>query len=211
MNEKLAEIITEVSIYSVLIPIAFGIKGFKSNPFILKVFLVFLCYGGLADISSDFIKGSIHLFSTYTFIQSLFFTWFLYRVFNQPKLYNAFIFMIVFWCGLFLFSHTVLLNDWKFLDLSSLFDTTAVIIISFIAAAALVDMIKDDLELTKNPIFWFCISIFIYTFCTYFVFSFISNPIYREKLWWIHNLANITAYMLYTYGYWVAIKKAQSK
>jgi hypothetical protein len=211
MNEQLAEIITEVSIYSVLLPIAFGIKGFKSNPFILKAFLIFLCYGAVVDIYSDVILGSIHLFSTYTFIQVLFFTWFLYKVFNQPKLYKAFIFMIIFWCLLYLFSHLVILDDWQFLDLSSLFDTTAVIITSFIAAAALVDMVKDDLELTKNPIFWFCISIFIYTFCTYFVVSFISNTIYREKLWWIHNLANIAAYILYTYGYWVAIKNAKSK
>lgn len=209
MNKQIAEIITEISIYSVLIPITFGIKGFKSNPFILKAFFIFLCYGGIVDIASDFIVGTYLLYSTYSFFQVLFFTWFLYKVFNQPKLYKPFIGIIVFWCALYLFSHVILINDWHFLELSSLFDTIAVIITSFIAAAALVNLVKDELELTKNPLFWFCLGIFFYTFCTYFIFSFVSNPSYREKLWWIHNLANITAYMLYTYGYWVAIKKAQ--
>jgi hypothetical protein len=211
MSIQFAEIITEVSIYSVLLPIAFGIKGFKSSPFILKVFLFFLCYGGVVDICSDFISGSNHLFSTYTFIQVLFFTWFLYKVFNQSKLYKPFIFTIVFWCLLYLLCHLILLNDWQFLKLSSLFDTMAVIVTSFIAAAALVSMVKDELALTKNPVFWFCLAIFLYTFCTYFIVSFVSNPLYREKLWWIHNLANITAYILYTYGFWVASKKTVLK
>ncbi len=211
MTDQFAEIITEVSIYSVLLPIAFGIKGFKSNPFILKAFFLFICYGGVVDIFCDFVDVSTHLFSTFTFIQALFFTWFLYKVFNQPKLYKPFIFMIIFWCLLYLFSHLVLLADWQFLKLSSLFDTMAVIVTSFLAAAALVNMVKDELELTKNPIFWFCLAIFFYTFCTYFIVSFVSNPIYREKLWWIHNLANITAYMLYTFGFWVASKKAVLK
>jgi hypothetical protein len=211
MSNNFAEIITEISIYSVLLPIAFGIKGFKSNPFILKVFLAFLGYGACVDITSDFIFVPTLLFSTYTFVQVLFFSWFLYKVFNNQKLLNAFIGLISFWCLLYLFAHLLLLNDWKFLKLSSVFDTMAVIITSFIAAAALVNMVKDDLALTKNPIFWFTLAIFFYTFCTYFIVSFVSNASYREKLWWIHNLANIAAYILYTYGYWVAIKNAKSK
>ncbi len=203
MNKQIAEIITEISIYSVLLPIAFGIKGFKSNPFILKVFLFFLCYGGAVDITSDFIIGSNLFYSTYTFIQVLFFTWFLYRVINERKLFTTFVGFMLFWCSLYVFCHLYLLNDWYFLKISSVFDTMAAIVISFIAAAALVILVKDDLELTKNPLFWFCLAIFGYTFCTYFIVSFITNPIYREKLWWIHNVANISAYLLYAYGYWV--------
>lgn len=211
MNELLAEIITEVSIYTVFVPIAFGIKGFKMNPFILKSFLFFLCYGGAVDVATDFVTYSSLFYSTYTFIQVIFFTWFLYEVFNEVKLNKFFFITIIFWCLLYLFCHLFLLNDWKFIVISSVFDTIAAIITSFIAAAALVSMVKDELELTNNPIFWFCLAIFLYTFCTYFIVSFVSNPIYREKLWWIHNLANIAAYMLYTYGYWVAIKYAKSK
>jgi hypothetical protein len=211
MNKQFAEIITEISIYSVLLPISFGIKGFKSNPFILKAFFIFLCYGGAVDIASDFIVGTYLFYSTYTFVQVLFFSWFLYKVFNNQKLLKAFIGLVSFWCLLYLFAHLIVLNDWNFLKLSSVFDTMAVIITSFIAAAALVNMVKDDLALTKNPIFWFTLAIFFYTFCTYFIVSFVSNASYREKLWWIHNLANIAAYMLYTYGYWVAIKNARSK
>jgi magnesium-transporting ATPase (P-type) len=109
------------------------------------------------------------------------------------------------------FCHLYLLNDWYFLKISSVFDTIAAIVISFIAAAALVILVKDDLELTKNPLFWFCLAIFGYTFCTYFIVSFITNPIYREKLWWIHNVANISAYLLYAYGYWVSKQRNASK
>ena len=160
---------------------------------------------------NDFIFEPNIIYNSFTFIQVLFFTWFLHQVFNQPKLFKPYIFLTSFWCLLFFFCHLVVLNDWKFTTLSSLFDTTAVIITSFIAAAALVNMVKDDLELTKNPLFWFCLAIFIYTFCTYFIVSFISNTAYREKLWWIHNLANIAAYGIYTYGYWVALQKPVSK
>jgi amino acid transporter len=87
----------------------------------------------------------------------------------------------------------------------------AAIVVSFIAAAALVILVKDDLELNKNPLFWFCLAIFGYTFCTYFIVSFITNPIYREKLWWIHNVANISAYLMYAYGYWVSTQRNASK
>jgi hypothetical protein len=211
LPNKIAEIITEISIYSVLIPITFGIKGFKSNPFILKAFLLFLCYGGAVDIATDFIFVPTVFFNSYTSIQVLFFTWFLYMSFNQKKLFKPYLILMTFWILLFLFCHIILLNDWKINKLSSIFDTMAAIITSFVAAAALVSLVKDELELTKNPVFWFCLAIFFYTFCTYFIFSFVSNPTYREKLWWIHNLANIAAYMLYTYGYWVAIKNAKSK
>jgi hypothetical protein len=211
ISDFFAEIITEISIYSVLIPITFGIKGFKSNPFILKAFLFFLCYGGAVDIATDFIFVPTVFFNSYTFIQVLFFTWFLYRSFNQNKLHKPYLILMIFWVLLYLFCHLVLLGDWEINKLSSLFDTMAAIVTSFIAAASLVNLVKDELELTKNPVFWFCLAIFFYTFCTYFIFSFVSNPVYREKLWWIHNLANIAAYMLYTYGYWVAIKNAKSK
>lgn len=211
MNKPLAELITEVSIYSVLLPIAFGIKGFKSNPFILNVFLLYLLYGGAIDIVSDFIFEPNIIYNSFTFIQVLFFTWFLYKVFNQQKLFKAYIALSVFWCLLYFFSHLILLKDFQFIKLSSLFDTMAVIVTSFIAAAALVNMVKDELELTKNPIFWFCLAVFLYTFCTYFIVSFVSNPVYREKLWWIHNLANIAAYMLYTYGFWLSSTKPASQ
>jgi hypothetical protein len=195
----------------VLIPITLGIKGFKLNPFILKAFLLFLCYGGAVDIATDFIFVPTVFFNSYTFIQVLFFTWFLYMSFNQKKLFKPYLILMAFWILLFLFCHLILLDDWKINKLSSIFDTMAAIITSFVAAAALVSLVKDELELTKNPVFWFCLAIFFYTFCTYFIFSFVSNPTYREKLWWIHNLANITAYMLYTYGFWVASKRAVLK
>jgi hypothetical protein len=119
--------------------------------------------------------------------------------------------MIIFWCALYIFCHIILLEDWQFLKLSSLFDTMAVIITSFIAAAVLVNLVKEEIELTKNPVFWFCLGIFFYTFCTYFIFSFVSNPIYREKLWWIHNMANIAAYIIYSYGFWLSSKKDESQ
>ncbi|MFN4812666.1 MAG: hypothetical protein ACOVPB_03275 [Bacteroidia bacterium] len=211
MRTDILEIITEVSIYSVLIPIAFGIKGFTSSPFILKAFFVYLCYGGLVDITSDFIREPHFFLNSFTFFQVLFFTWFLYRVINERKLFTTFVGFMLFWCSLYVFCHLYLLNDWYFLKISSVFDTIAAIVISFIAAAALVILVKDDLELTKNPLFWFCLAIFGYTFCTYFIVSFITNPIYREKLWWIHNVANISAYLLYAYGYWVSKQRNASK
>jgi hypothetical protein len=211
MDKQLTEFITEISIYSVLLPIAFGIKGFKSNPFILKVFLIYLCYGGAIDVISDFIFEPNIIYNSFTFVQVLFFSWFLYKIFYQPKLFKAYVILTSFWCVLFFFCHLVLMHDWQFIQLSSLFDTMAVIVTSFIAAAALVNMVKDELALTQNPVFWFTLAIFGYTFCTYFIVSFVSNPIYREKLWWIHNLANIAAYLIYTYGFWLASKKQTSQ
>jgi hypothetical protein len=211
MNLLISEIITEISIYSVLIPIAFGIRGFKSSPFILKVFFIFLCYGGSVDLVCSFSTEPTLYFTSFTIIQVLFYTWFLYQVFKQKKLRTAYISLTIFWCLFYLFCHIILLNDWRFIKLCSSFDTIAAIITSFIAAAALVNLVKDELELTNNPVFWFTVAIFIYTFCTYFIFSFVSDIAIREKLWWIHNLANISAYILYAYGYWLIIKKGQSK
>jgi len=211
MNKNLVELITEVSIYSVLLPIAFGIKGFRTNPFILNAFLLYLIYGGLIDIVSDFINEPNIIYNSFTFIQVLFFTWFLYQVFNQKKLFKSYVVLSSFWCVLYFFCHFYLLDDWQLLKLSSLFDTMAVIVTSFIAAAALVNMVKDELALTKNPIFWFTLAVFFYTFCTYFIVSFIAKVSYREKLWWIHNLANITSYLIYAYGFWLSSKKPVSQ
>jgi hypothetical protein len=195
----------------VLIPIVFGIIGFKSSPFILRAFFIFLIYGASVDLVCNFSTEPTLYFVSFTLIQVLFYTWFLYRVFKQKKLRIAYISLTAFWCLFYLFCHIILLNDWHFIKLCSTFDTIAAIITSFIAAAALVNLVKDELELTNNPIFWFCMALFLYAFCTYFIFSFIADIAYREKLWWIHNLANILAYILYAYGYWLVIKKAQSK
>lgn len=211
MNELLTEIITEISIYSVFVPIIFGIKGFKKNPFILNVFLAYLCYGGVIDIFSDYIYEANVISNSFTFVQVLFFTWFLYQVINQKKLFKVYVILSSFWAVLYFFCHLYLLDDWQLLKLSSLFDTMAVIVTSFIAAAALVNMVKDEMELTKNPIFWFTLAVFFYTFCTYFIVSFIANVSYREKLWWIHNLANICAYFIYAYGFWLSSKKPVSQ
>jgi hypothetical protein len=185
--------------------------GYKSSNFHLKAFLFYLIYGCVVDIASDYIYFPNFLFNSFTFIQVLFYTWFLYQVFKQKKLRTAYISLTIFWCLFYLFCHIILLNDWRFIKLCSSFDTIAAIITSFIAAAALVNLVKDELELTNNPVFWFTVAIFIYTFCTYFIFSFVSDIAIREKLWWIHNLANISAYILYAYGYWLIIKKGQSK
>lgn len=211
MNNNISEIITEVSIYSALLPIAFGIRGFKTNPLILNLFLGYLIYGAIVDIASDFVFSPNLFFNSFTIIQVLFYTYFLYRVINNKKLFPYFIGLLIFWCGFYVFCHLVVLKDTGFQQLSSLFDTMAVIVISFIAAAALVNMIKDAPELTKNPLFWFCLGIFTYTFCTYFVVSFVSNIIFREKLWWIHNIANISAYLLYAYGFYISYKHEAAK
>jgi len=211
MKNQIAELITEISIYSGLIPIFLGLVGYKSSNFHLKAFLFYLIYGCVVDIASDYIYFPNFLFNSFTFIQVLFYTWFLYQVFKQKKLRTAYISLTIFWCLFYLFCHIILLNDWRFIKLCSSFDTIAAIITSFIAAAALVNLVKDELELTNNPVFWFTVAIFIYTFCTYFIFSFVSDIAIREKLWWIHNLANISAYILYAYGYWLIIKKGQSK
>lgn len=84
---------------------------------------------------------------------------------------------------------------------STVFDPVYQVIAAFSAGFVLLEIVERNLKPQQMPAFWILLGIFFYCFCTFFVLG-LMNTILGQKLWWLHNIFNITAYGLYAVGFW---------
>jgi hypothetical protein len=151
----------------------------------------------------------MHLYFLYAFTEVTFFIWFINSLFptkkGRPLLLIASLFSLAMWILCFVILQSGPGQNWY----DSLFDSSTSAMLAIIAAYFLLQMTKDQEKLESQPRFWFLLGIFLYFFCSNFIFSFVSSDIVR-RIWIIPITMNITTYLIFSVGLLQSIKRAKS-
>jgi hypothetical protein len=181
-----------------LIPIAVGIYKYHNLNYFCRTFLFFLIYGFLVDASVWFYKDiakpiSYFTYNSYSLIESIYFFWFISLTTNSPVLqkikWKPVIILLPFWT----IAHYVINEPNK---PSSIFDTTYLIAISFLSGFAILKFIEKESK-SNQVYFSIMLGIFINTFGTFFTSSLLETEL-RHRLWFLQNIINIIAYLIFT-------------
>ncbi|MDZ4824515.1 MAG: hypothetical protein SH856_13740 [Flavobacteriales bacterium] len=198
-----------VATFSGLLPLSLGVFAMNKGRIPL-LFFVFLLYGLLTDLFVGYSPGHWGLaqrivLNIYGLLDCLFLIYFL-RLFVLEKIARkiatALLALVLpFWVLCYL----ILKNE--FTDesgMSPVFDTVGMMVISLIAAYALLKKTESGIETSKESAFWFVIGIFFYNFCSFFVITFVDLQVVLD-IWYLQNIINILAMLIYTIGFWVAL------
>lgn len=97
-----------------------------------------------------------------------------------------------------------------FLSISAgpVFDPFYEVSVAFLAGFCLLEMVENQNEIDKEPVFWIFLGMFFYCFSTFFVMGFL-NTLLSQKIWFLNNIFNIISYLFYAVGFW-KINQARS-
>jgi hypothetical protein len=202
-----------VSIFSILIPLFFGWLRWRNLVKGLRYFWVFLLFAFAVDIGiytwvrTGNNKLASLIYSLYSLAEALVFLAFI-RYSSGNLLLKRFVSLmwvltLLHWLGLMIYS---LVNPASNFLISAIFDPVYQVVASFLAGFVLLEIVERNLKPVQTPTFWILLGIFFYCFCTFFILGLV-NTILGQKLWWLHNIFNITAYGLYAMGFSLAKKR----
>lgn len=196
-----------LSTFSVLIPLTIALIGFHKLNYTVSKLMLLLTWSFIVDLKRWYIDSDyyMHLYFLYAITEIIFFLWFLDALFpaKRPRTYTllATIASIVLWICCFVIFQKGPGNNW----LDSLFDSCTSAMLAITAAYHLFNLTKEPERMETQPRFWFALGIFLYFFCSNFIFSMISFDIARH-IWIIPITMNITTYLLFSVGFWIAIR-----
>ena len=176
--------------------------SWKKAGWTFRLFNLFLIYGFVADVLVGLILKpellSYVIFKSYSLLEALFLFWFLKHTsssFYIKKISHIFLLITL---PVWIFTNYFLIESTQ---LSNLFDPYYEISSAFLAGFSLLKLSENEYHLTRLPLFWFLVGIFIYCFCTFFISGFLSSRI-LEKIWFIHNIIAILTYILFSIGFY---------
>ena len=189
----------------------FGVMIFKKAGLQFRLLILLLFYGAATDIFGwTFYKTNrsyvLLAVDIYTLAEALLMVFIIESsgLFNNLKKLFKLIYLLLFFFFLLVFIILPLVSDngayrgtYSFGYLS---------IVAVLAAWASLKWIEGVGNKLNNPVFTLLIGVFIYTFCSVFIDSFIGTTI-GDAVWWIHDVANITAYLIFAYCFFL-IKKS---
>lgn len=196
-----------LSTFTVLIPLTIGYVYFFKLDSAIRSLVIFLSWSFVIDLKRWYIPSDyfMHLYFLYAFTEVTFFIWFINALFptkkGRPLLLVASLIALVMWILCFIILQAGPGHNWY----DSLFDSSTSALLAVIAAYFLLQMTKDSEKLESQPRFWFLIGIFLYFFCSNFIFSFVSSDIIR-RIWIIPITMNIATYMIFSIGLLQTVK-----
>jgi hypothetical protein len=201
-----------LSTFTVLIPLVIAIAGFHKLNAIISKLMLFLTWSFIVDLKRWYIPSDyfMHLYFLYAITEIIFFLWFLDALFpaKRPRTYTlvATVASIVLWICCFVIFQKGPGNNW----LDSLFDSCTSAMLAITAAYHLFHLTKEPDRMESQPRFWFALGVFLYFFCSNFIFSLVSFDIARH-IWIIPITMNITTYFIFSIGFWIAIREKSKK
>ncbi|MEN9347361.1 MAG: hypothetical protein RLZZ77_872, partial [Bacteroidota bacterium] len=173
-----------LSTFTVLIPLIIGYLYFFKIDSPARSLVIFISWSFVIDLKRWYIPSDyfMHLYFLYAFTEVTFFIWFINSLFptkkGRPLLLIASLFSLAMWILCFVILQSGPGQNWY----DSLFDSSTSAMLAIIAAYFLLQMTKDQEKLESQPRFWFLLGIFLYFFCSNFIFSFVSSDIVR-RIW----------------------------
>jgi hypothetical protein len=202
-------LLNNLSVYSVLAPLAVGLYSIRLLDQNSKAVLLLLAAAAIPQLASDFLpRNSIWPFyNSYAVVDGLFWA-FIY--FRNSKYLVVKRLIATFAIGVFATAIVMLFIegiDKRFYNelvcLNSLLQVIWVLVFIF------EHYIGDNKGMLEHePIFWFSVGLLIYAPVTYFLFAFFQiindkNNHALASLWSIHHLVNACMYFTFTIGMYV--------
>ena len=202
--------IHNISVFSVLVPLAIGISWYKLQEANSRTMLLLLGFASLAQLSVLIRADQIRFFcyNTYTLLDMLLWLYLFYQNIHIGKIRKLIIVMGVIEVISVL---TIFIN----LGVNSRFYNELVCMdsLSHIAFVLIYfyDLYKNERnhKIENTSIFWFSISILIYAPSTYLLFCYfnqIKGSSFREDIWLMHDVLNTISYLIIAFGFIVNIK-----
>ncbi|MFN0031537.1 MAG: hypothetical protein ACKVOR_05205 [Flavobacteriales bacterium] len=174
-------------------------------------FGLFLVWGFVNDLKLVFVDDMLwsdRILAFYVLTEIPFYGWFIFSmskgIFPKRLQLWFYVLLLPFWVLCFFVLEDSTDNDFY----SSIYDGVSAAFISCIAAWALVKMSEQPrwgqgIRLESSPRFWFLGGVFLYFFCSIFIFSIISREV-SERAWIVHNVINLLAMLIYSVGFVLA-------
>ena len=210
-NDKMDPFLTRMSATCIEVLVAlFGLMIFKKAGLLFRLLILLLLYGAATDIfgwtfyklNRSYVLIAVDI---YTLAEALLMVFIIEStgLFNKLKHIFKLIYLLLFICYILAFIMMPLIGDdgayrgtYSFGYLST---------VAVLAAWASLKWIEVAGNKLNSPVFVLLTGVFIYTFCSVFIDSFIGTTT-GDAVWWIHDAANITAYLIFAYCFYL-IKK----
>ena len=210
-NDKMDPVLTRMSATCIEVLVAlFGLMIFKKAGLLFRLLILLLLYGAATDIfgwtfyklNRSYVLIAVDI---YTLAEALLMVFIIEStgLFNKLKHIFKLIYLLLFICYILAFIMMPLIGDdgayrgtYSFGYLST---------VAVLAAWASLKWIEGAGNKLNSPVFVLLTGVFIYTFCSVFIDSFIGTTT-GDAVWWIHDAANITAYLIFAYCFYL-IKK----
>lgn len=198
----IAATLTELATLSV------GLILFKKagKPFRLLIF--WLLIGCVTDLIcwktyKTNLQVAYRLLDAYSLFESLFLIYIIQStgfIKNQNHLFRiiySFI-AVLFFCSYYLFPYWMKSEDSYSGLFSFIYLTTSVCLSTW----ALLNLIETVEVVRESPDFFLLMGIFVFCFCSFFIDSFINDE-FKASVWWLHDVANMTAYLIFIYAFFL--------
>ncbi len=203
-----ADTLKFISTWAGALPVLAGMIVFKKAGYNYRLFIFFLLYGFITDLTvgyfyrAEMLFESRSVFYIYGLIEPLFLFWFVSRISeNVAVSETSYIIMLLIpflWAFAYIDFKVI---EWKYLPSGGLFTTVYEMLLTVLAAWSILQLTQKTESLRNNPAFWFLTGIFVLCLCTFLVASFLEKRDIRNKLWWVQNVANIISYFFYSFGF----------
>lgn len=206
MSEPVFYLVKISSTLSVVCPLIAGLVKWSQLDRKLRLFLLFLFVGLLADLAGWYLAlhdGFVmnrNIRYGYDVFESIFLCWFTGQCYLpgtvRRLLTRAWIAIVPLWLLTFYFE-----------DGLAVFETTSQVVIAFATSFCLLKAVEGSGN-NQRIVLFLLTGIFFYSFCTFFFQSLLLSHA-GYKIWYLHNLINITANLIYTTGFLLSREKTR--
>lgn len=195
------------------VPAVAGMLVWKKSNKRLRLFTIFLTYAFLTDVFcwnfyAAYPAAGRFVLALYSLTESCFFLYFIYLTGlagpAQLLLKRVLQLMpLVFLVCYFSWQSPYVLE----VPYAGIHSIIYLVMASVFVTYAILRFIETDEQSQPSPDFYMLTGIFIYCFCSFFSDAFIGSA-FKNNIWWVHDAANMIAYVIFTYGLLVTGKQA---
>jgi heme/copper-type cytochrome/quinol oxidase subunit 4 len=206
------EFLSDLSIYSVLIPLLTGLMLWKIQDANARIMILLLVFASFSQIGGNYLPVERNIrYNLYTIADAIFWALLFFRI-TQGKKQRVIIFSL--YSGLILYALIIYFTK----GVRQSFHSEIVCLNNIIQVMCVLIYFYECYYLEKinrladDPVFWFCISLLFYAPCTYFLFTY--SAVYKKvprELWNLHHIMNTLLYLIITVGFLVKIKTNKYK
>jgi hypothetical protein len=198
-----------ISTFSVLPALLLGLFFFNKIPLLPKYFLGFLLIGFMIDLLgwyfylTKYADGHTYFRYAYNLFEPLFLCGFLGELLPKNKLR-----IFCHWAWILIFPFWLLSIFYP--GLYAMYKISTEVFIAFVSSFCLLSLVEKEISWIQMPVFWILIGIFFYNFSTFF-FMGLSTTDLGNRLWFMHNIINVTTYLFFMVAYSIYYKKQNLK
>lgn len=206
----MGDLLNTLSVYSVLLPLLTGLLLWKFQDANARIMVILLAFASVSQVIGSHSKDhKFIIYNSYIVVDVIFWSILLFK--NTSAKSARMLITVLCFSFLVYASYTFYINgiSKKFLPYLVCCDNIIQVICVLIYFFEKYYNEKFT-RLMDDSMFWFCIGIFFYAPCTYFLFVYRSFYPKNYQLSMFHNILNTLLYLIITVGFLVRVKKVKT-